>query len=77
MTERDTGHEPAETHDEEFAPVVRDADARGRTVREEPPEEESTGTGVPGRRTTHPAALPPDSKGVEEAEQGDASRPRR
>jgi hypothetical protein len=32
----DLGHEPAETHDKEFAPVTRGADARGRTV---PPEE--------------------------------------
>ena len=70
--DRATGHEPDETHDEAYAPVVRDADARGRTT-EEPPEEK-TGTGVPGRRTTHPDAIPPDTEGVADAERHDASR---
>lgn len=72
MTDRDPGHEPEETHDERYAPVVRGADARGRTTEE--PEDEETGTGVPGERTTHPDALPPDSEGVAEAERHDASR---
>jgi len=74
MTDHDPGDEPAEPNDEKFAPVLRGADARGRTTDEEHP---STGTGVPGKRTRHPAALPPDTTGVREAERRDATRPQR
>jgi hypothetical protein len=80
------GHEPAETHDKEFAPVTRGADARGRTVPPEggpvPPEEqgparqedEVSGTGVPGVDVGQSDALPPDEEGVRRAERHDASR---
>jgi hypothetical protein len=80
MTENDElGHEPAETHDREFAPVTRDSDARGRTV---PPEEEgmarqedeASGTGVPGVDVGHPDALPPDDEGVRRSEEQDETR---
>jgi hypothetical protein len=80
------GDEPQETHDRAFAPVTRDADARGRTVSADgtpvPPEEEGmsrqedepSGTGVPGVDVGHPDALPPDDEGVREAEDRDATR---
>lgn len=71
MERDDTGHEPGETHDREFAPVNRRSDARGRTV---PDGEETSGTGTPGVKYEHPDALPPDEEGVEEAERHDDSR---
>ncbi|MBO2462411.1 hypothetical protein [Actinomadura violacea] len=77
MDEReDSGHEPETTHDRDFAPVNRGADARGRT---QPPapvpdEDEVSGTGTPGVRHGHPDALPPDEAGVREAERTDDSR---
>lgn len=73
----DTGHEPAETDDRSFAPVTRDADPRGRTVPSGPDHagpEPTSGTGVAGQETRHPDALPPDERGVEQAEHHDASR---
>jgi hypothetical protein len=76
MKDEDLGHEPGETHDRDFAPVNERSDARGRTVRRPPPadEEETSGTGTPGVRYEHPDTLPPDERGVEEAERGDDSR---
>lgn len=75
----DLGHEPDTTHDREFAPVTRDADARGRTVAPEEEgmkrqEDEASGTGVPGVDVGSPDALPPDEEGVRHAEETDASR---
>ncbi|HEX2314840.1 MAG TPA: hypothetical protein VHJ17_13950 [Thermomonospora sp.] len=73
MSERDDpGHEPATTHDRDFAPVNRGSDARGRTEPEESPRDAS-GTGVPGVHADSPDSLPPDEEGVREAERGDAS----
>ncbi|QKG20752.1 hypothetical protein [Actinomadura verrucosospora] len=81
MDEReDAGHEPETTHDRDFAPVNRGADARGRTVPgaqapdEGADEDELSGTGTPGVRRGHPDALPPDEEGVREAERTDDSR---
>ena len=86
MSEReDLGHEPEETHDKEFAPVNRGADARGRTTpsgevvlpEEEGyarQEDEASGTGVPGVDVGQADSLPPDTEGVQEAERHDDSR---
>lgn len=72
MSDRDLGHEPAETHDKRFAPVTKGADARGRTVPDG--DEDVSGTGVPGVDTGKSEALPPDEEGVEHAERTDPSR---
>ncbi|SNS80179.1 hypothetical protein SAMN05443665_1009149 [Actinomadura meyerae] len=77
MERDDSGHEPHETHDRDFAPVNRRSDARGRTAPPSTPEpggEETGGTGAPGVRYGHPDTLPPDEAGVEEAERHDDSR---
>lgn len=77
MSEENLGHEPAETHDRDFAPVNRGADARGRTPEEEGmarQEDEPGGTGVPGVDVGRPDALPPDDEGVREAEEHDDTR---
>lgn len=71
MKREDLGHEPEETHDRDFAPVNQGSDARGRT---DQPASAPGGTGRPGVRTEHPDTLPPDEKGVEEAERHDDSR---
>ncbi|MQA85871.1 MAG: hypothetical protein GEV03_14920 [Streptosporangiales bacterium] len=73
----DAEHEPENPRDEEFAPVLRGADAEGRTVPEERRDEERSGTGVPGAASDHPDTLPPDASGVREAERADESRPAR
>lgn len=71
MKREDLGHEPEETHDREFAPVNEDSDARGRTV---PDGHGRSGTGTPGVEREHPDTLPPDERGVEDAERHDDSR---
>ncbi|MEU8797530.1 hypothetical protein [Spirillospora sp. NPDC048819] len=73
MEREDLGHEPKETHDRDFAPINRRANARGGTV---PDGEETSGTGTPGVRIEHPDTLPSDDEGVEEAERHDDSRRR-
>ncbi|QFG20659.1 hypothetical protein [Actinomadura sp. WMMB 499] len=85
----DSGHAPRKTHDREFAPVNQGANSRGRTrpgtpVPHHVPDGEEagtgdeatdiSGTGTPGVRRAHPDALPPDERGVEEAERHDDSR---
>ncbi|KAB2342643.1 hypothetical protein F8566_36985 [Actinomadura rudentiformis] len=67
----DLGHEPEETHDKEFAPVNRGADARGRQRGTGP--RDLSGTGTPGVDTPHPDTLPPTEEGVQEAERHDDS----
>ena len=75
MTERDDlGHEPGETHDKDFAPVNRGADARGRTVPSSDDRVDVSGTGVPGVRKPHPDSGAPDEEGVRQAEEHDATR---
>lgn len=86
MRDEDLGHEPTTTHDKDFAPVNRGADARGRTVTPDPvtpaeegmnrQEDETSGTGVPGVDVGRPDALPPDAlpadeEGVRKAEETD------
>ncbi|MFP3964818.1 hypothetical protein SMC26_21060 [Actinomadura fulvescens] len=74
MSDReDLGHEPEETHDKEFAPVNRGADARGRQQGGPGPRDVS-GTGTPGVDEPHPDTLPPTEEGVQEAESHDDSR---
>ncbi|WP_067481968.1 hypothetical protein [Actinomadura hibisca] len=74
MTDRDDlGHEPKDPHDEEFAPVTRDSDARGRTVPGKINEPGVSGTGVPGVDTDKSDSLPPTEEGVEKAEREDDS----
>lgn len=73
----DAGHEPEHPSDEEFAPVVRGADAEGKTRPEERGDAERSGTGVPGVRSDHPDSLPPDDAGKREAERADETRPNR
>jgi hypothetical protein len=70
----DLGHEPEQTHDEDFAPVTRGSDARGRTVAGERNEPGVSGTGVPGVTQPHPDSGPTDEQGVRRAEHDDASR---
>ncbi|TDC56081.1 hypothetical protein E1281_08965 [Actinomadura sp. KC345] len=89
MKHDDSGHEPEQTHDRDFAPVNEDSDARGRTVRRASPAtgrstgsarrpaaggHGTSGTGTPGVEIEHPDTLPPDEEGVEEAERHDDSR---
>lgn len=75
MSDREQpGHEPAETHDKEFAPVTRGGDARGRTVPGERGGEDVSGTGVPGVDSGRADAFPPDEEGVREAERHDDTR---
>ncbi|RSN51212.1 MULTISPECIES: hypothetical protein [Actinomadura] len=85
----ESGHEPNETHDRAFAPVNQGSDARGRTrpgtpVPHSVPDGEEaetngggteiSGTGTPGVTREHPDTLPPDERGVTEAERHDDSR---
>ncbi|SEG08178.1 hypothetical protein SAMN04489712_103144 [Thermomonospora echinospora] len=76
--EEDLGHEPEVTHDRDFAPVNRGADARGGTVTPQEEgmarQEDEPGTGTPGVDVGHPDAIPPDAEGVAEAERQDSSR---
>ncbi|WP_030166266.1 hypothetical protein [Spirillospora albida] len=86
MDEReDTGHEPAVTHDRDFAPVNQGSDARGRTTgtsgprnvpgaRPDDEDEPLSGTGTPSVTREHPDSLPPTERGVQEAEAHDDSR---